>query len=436
MQSLNGVWRWLRDQVASAAGHNPRRRRHEFTRPLSTFAAQVEKLESRELLTVTFHGGTVIPNVANQNVFLGSDWTTSHLNNQQAGQFDQEMATLVNSKFMDGLTLAGYNVYRGTSTKGVFDNLTLDKTFDPNTQTGGISDTQIQGFLQGLITGKQVQQPNSNTLYTVYVEPGVLISLQPGVNSNNTFLGYHSAFTGTTAGGASLEIHYSVISYPNFPNVTFLSQGFSSSINDMFKVSAHELAEAITDPQAFTASTGGWFDDNLGEIGDITNFGFNQVFQGYEIQAISNQQDLPINFNGVKVTLTAPTNLNLTKLPTAGTATLSWTGVALGEGYRVFSVSGTTRTLLGTTDASTFSLKLTGLTAGTSKTFIVEAFDGPSIADSKPATLVVPAAGAAPVKGAASSLSNLSGPVSSLSHSTASSVVQWFDGTEDRRHRG
>jgi hypothetical protein len=91
---------------------------------------------------------------------------------------------------------------------------------------------------------------------------------------------------------------------------------------------------------------------------------------------------------------------------------------------------------VGTTDANTFSLKLTGLTAGASKTFIVEAFDGASVADSKPVTGVVPfAAAAAPLKGAASPLSTAA-PVTAGPHAAYEAPVQWYDGTEDRRRRG
>jgi hypothetical protein len=398
------------------------------------FAAQIEKLETRELLTVTFHGGALITNVSNQNIFLGTDWTTNHGLNVQAGQFEKFTSSLVTNRFMDGLTLAGYNVYRGSSVKGAFDNVTLSKAFDG--VSGGIMDSQIQGFIQSMITSKQVQNPNANSLYTVFVEPGVLVDDGTGATSNNAFLGYHSGFSGTNATGGSVTIHYSVIPYANFPT----APGFGVTIlNDMTIVVSHELAEAVTDPNVQIAiDTGdftalGWYDLDLnGEVGDLVA-GDLMMFQGNEIQAIATKQDNPISFNGVMPGLTAPTNLGLSSLPTPGTATLSWTGVALGQGYRVFSVSGTTKTLLGTTGANTFSLKVTGLTAGASKTFIVEAFDGTSIADSKPATLIVPAAGAAPLKGGAAPLTN-GAPVTN-GHQGSHSLVQWFDGTDDRRRR-
>jgi hypothetical protein len=96
---------------------------------------------------------------------------------------------------------------------------------------------------------------------------------------------------------------------------------------------------------------------------------------------------------------------------------------------------------VGTTDASTFSLKLTGLTPGASKTYIVEAFDGTLVADSKPITGIAPfaaaalsAKGAAPL-GAASTLTKPTAPVMFAAASSPGTAVQWFDGTEDRRRR-
>jgi hypothetical protein len=86
---------------------------------------------------------------------------------------------------------------------------------------------------------------------------------------------------------------------------------------------------------------------------------------------------------------------------------------------------------VGTTTAGTTSIKLTGVTAGTSKTFIVEAFDGTSVADSASFTGIIPHTAAAPVKTAASPVTN----PAPVTHSGYVTVVSWFEGTEDRRRR-
>ena len=55
---------------------------------------------------------------------------------------------------------------------------------------GGVTDAQIQSDLQSMINLGQVQAPDANQLYLVFVEPGVIIHLGTDA-SNTTFLGYH-----------------------------------------------------------------------------------------------------------------------------------------------------------------------------------------------------------------------------------------------------
>src|SRR6185369_13493575 len=119
------------------------------THPLCTIAAQVEQLESRQLLTVTYQGGALIAHVEAQAVYLGSDWNSAAQQTEKT-QLDQFVSTVVNSPYMDMLAGAGYNVGRGTSSTGVVDNITLDKT------TTGITDVQIQGQIQAMITAGQL----------------------------------------------------------------------------------------------------------------------------------------------------------------------------------------------------------------------------------------------------------------------------------------
>jgi hypothetical protein len=204
------LWRWWKDQFALFARQSASRRGRLRSRAFSTIAAEVEQLESRELLTVTYNGGALLPNVEAQAVYLGSDWNASVAT--QKAQLEQFVSTIVNSPYMDMLTNAGYNVGRGTASAGAVDNVTLNKS-------AGITDAQIQTEIQSMVTAGQLQAPDANRLYIVYVEPGVLIT-KGSQTSANTFLGYHTAFGGTTAQGAATTIRYAVISYPGAPNVT------------------------------------------------------------------------------------------------------------------------------------------------------------------------------------------------------------------------
>ena len=163
-----GNWKLLRTRTESLRIKNRRGQRKRKISPISAVPAQVEKLESRQLLTVTFHGGAVLANVEAQAVYLGSDWKNSATLQSQSAATDKFLSTVVQSPYMDMLTNAGYNVGRGSSTAGAVDNVTLNKTT-------GVTDAQIQGEIQSLINSGQLQAPDGNRLYVVNVEPGVVV---------------------------------------------------------------------------------------------------------------------------------------------------------------------------------------------------------------------------------------------------------------------
>src|SRR5207302_9124067 len=110
-------------------------------------------------------------------------------------------------------------------------------------------DDQIQADIQSMINTGLLQAHDANGVYVVYVEPGVVIQHGLGA-SNSAFLGYHAAFSGTTALGAQADIHYAVVSHPGAPNFSSSSEGFSSDLDFMTVVASHELAEAASDPNA------------------------------------------------------------------------------------------------------------------------------------------------------------------------------------------
>src|SRR5215831_3182791 len=108
----NSIWTllraWGRDMTTRRC-----KRRSPSRSPLHSVAAHIEPLESRRLLTtITYHGGSLIANVAAQAVYLGSDWSNSAALQTEKGQLDQFVSSVVNSPYMDMLANAGYNVGR------------------------------------------------------------------------------------------------------------------------------------------------------------------------------------------------------------------------------------------------------------------------------------------------------------------------------------
>ncbi len=245
------------------------------------FRPALERLEDRQLLTVTYHGGPLLTNVGVESLFLGQAWQSNSTYFNQAGTLDGYLQFLTNSSYMDMLTQAGYNVGRGQW---------LDGVIDPASLSSSVSDGQIQSDLQVFINDGYLQSPDSNRLYVVFVAPNVVVTAR-GASSASGFLGYHDSFIGTN--GAA--INYAVIPYPGGSNGA--DPNFSNPIDSMTVTTSHELAEAVTDPQP--NGTLGWFDDTWvdpgtgqagAEIGDIVATQFAYL-NGWAIQAVANQND-------------------------------------------------------------------------------------------------------------------------------------------------
>jgi hypothetical protein len=398
-----------------------RRNRHRLRRNHSSFAhipAQVEKLESRVLLTVTYNGGDIITNVNAQAVFLGSQWAQSGNTTLQTqeSQINTFLATIVNSSYMNMLTNAGYGVGLGTSTKGVVDSV----TFGSVNGTPTITDAQIQADIQAMIKAGTVAAPNPNQLYVVYVQPGVNIKL--GFDSSSTdFLGYHGAFAGTNQAGQSVDIHYAVISYPGSPNFTAASQGFSSNLNEMTVVTSHELTEAVTDPNV-NYKTLGWYDATLGgEIGDIAAGNYTTL-AGFQVQDEVNQNDQLITPS----TTVTPTALSAPTVTASSvnstTAKLSWNAVSGAADYDVYYINGQVTVFLGTVGASTTSVNVNNLPSGSNSSFMVMAYNATSSASSSVVSVTLSGSGGSGGGGQ----SGLAAPqVQALPLSSTAAILAW-----------
>jgi hypothetical protein len=130
-----------------------------------------------------------------------------------------------------------------------------------------VTDSGVRHFLQHEIASNpQVPQPTPNTLYFIYVQPGVRV-IQGGGSSCQAFCGYHDQISG--------QVFYAVMPYPGCAGCT----GSLSAFDALTSTSSHELCEAITD-----AIPGqGWYDQTNGEIGDICAWRTKKVGQ-YTVQ--------------------------------------------------------------------------------------------------------------------------------------------------------
>src|SRR6516164_5387878 len=80
-------------------------RRNHVTRPM------VEPLEDRNLMSVVYGGGPLLPHVQIETVFYGQEWYTDPALYQSTGTIDGYFADITQSSYMD--LLNEYGVGRG-----------------------------------------------------------------------------------------------------------------------------------------------------------------------------------------------------------------------------------------------------------------------------------------------------------------------------------
>lgn len=196
---------------------------------------------------LTYRNGPLLTASEVFTVFWGSEWQTAALAplvTKINGFFD----FVLTSALIDQLTeysVPAYKIGHGKRTGTI--TITSPKI------KGSVSDTAIQHMLQHEISsGAGLPSPTPNTLYFIYLQPGVKV-IQGGGSSCQAFCGYHNDISG--------QIFYAVMPYPGCAGCT----GSLALFDALTSTSSHELCESITDP----IPGQGWYDDTNGEIGDI-----------------------------------------------------------------------------------------------------------------------------------------------------------------------
>jgi hypothetical protein len=216
-------------------------------------------------MSVTMHGGSVIPHVNVDAMAYGSTWNQGEPL-QNAVQVRSFLSDVTNSPYMD--MLGEYGVGRGSLESW---NYLWD-----GPGSGTVTDGNLRYMLMTKWENGYLNTPSSDRLFMIFTAPNVLVQ-RGNSNSQNNFYGYHDSFSfywpyyGTT-----LTFNYAVIAYPGGVNQTL---GSLSPFQQMTEVASHELAEGVTDPVLGTA----WFDANGQEIGDLINLHYG-VLHGYTVQ--------------------------------------------------------------------------------------------------------------------------------------------------------
>jgi hypothetical protein len=207
---------------------------------------------------LTYRGGPLLMSVEAFLFFWGDAWTQqAEVMEKLSGFFDY----IVSSPLIDQLSeysVQDYAIGYGSRTGAI----ALSTSPPPE-----VADLEIQRFIrEEIASDPAVAQPTANSLYFVFLPPGVTVDLD-GASSCVNFCGYHNDIDG--------EIFYAVMPYPE-------CEGCSADmpvLDALTVTSSHELCESITDP----VPGQGWYDDHNGEIADICAWQTREL-GGYAVQ--------------------------------------------------------------------------------------------------------------------------------------------------------
>jgi hypothetical protein len=198
-------------------------------------------------MQLTYRGGALITEVEAVSVFWGKAWNDA-APRALAERLNGFLKFVVASPYID--QLSEYDTPEQAIGRGRFaGTATIDAEFASGESVG---DGAIQQMLAKQVSARSVPAPTPNTLYAVFLPPGVAV-VSGKDRSCQVFCGYHDRSTG--------GLFYAVLPYPDCAGCLGGLEAFEA----LTSVCSHEIAEAITDP----VPGEGWYDDATGEIADI-----------------------------------------------------------------------------------------------------------------------------------------------------------------------
>jgi hypothetical protein len=195
---------------------------------------------------LSYRNGPLLTAVQVFTTFWGSAWNQAP-NDGLMANINAFFDFILSSPLIDQLgeySVAGQTIGHGSRIGSTV--LTSPKP------AASVKDAAIRTLIQQEISAGKLPATNANTLYFVYLPPGVKV-VDGGSASCKDFCGYHDMF--------GSNVYYAVMPYPGCSGCT----GGQAVLDALTSTSSHELCEAITDP----IPGQGWYDDNNGEIGDI-----------------------------------------------------------------------------------------------------------------------------------------------------------------------
>lgn len=208
---------------------------------------------------LTYNNGPLLTSVQVFTIFWGTKW-----GGPSGGTIMQRMNKFFQAILVSPLLdqLHEYSVPGKSIGHGSFIGTKLITAKAP---VGSVTDSVVRKQLKAWIAAKTVPKNTKNTLYFIFLDPGV-ISIMGGSKSCQNYCGYHDAVG---------SVYYAVMPYPTCAGCL----GGMTAPDALTGTSSHELCEAITDP----VPGSGWYDNVNGEIGDICAWNFKKI-AGYTVQ--------------------------------------------------------------------------------------------------------------------------------------------------------
>jgi hypothetical protein len=332
---------------------------------------------------LSYSNGPLIQNVKVFDVF----WSPGYAYKDMLTSY---YTAITQSAYFDWLS--EYNVTNYKIGRGSFIGLYED-THSATTKVTLDDAKEIPDYINSLIDNHKVPAPDDDTIYMIYFPAAATITLQ-GYTSCQYFCAYHHSYSKN-----GQMVRYAIMPDVN-AGLCALGCGSGAAFANLTSVSAHELIEAVTDPDDGT----GWYDNTpnsqCGEIGDICN-GSTGTVANFTVQkewsntlnaCVVTNPNVSVNDFKVAVspsTLTVPAGgsamamVNLTKvagmaenaalsapMPPAGlTASFSPTSVTSDGGKSTMTVMVAPTQMPGT--MLTFTVKATGTTVKPTATVTV-----------------------------------------------------------------
>lgn len=221
---------------------------------------------------LTFRGGAVLSKPVINNIYLGDYWSTAS-GKAEAKANDAFAADLLQSKAMS--VVAQYGVGKGS--------------FAGSTTLAGTPTSITRADLEKIVRAQIAagsQSTDPQTIHTVILPPGCMLTSPDGATSHQGLGGFHSSY----ADASGKPVYYAAIAYSDTQGNGINFDG--KSIDAVNITESHEWMEAATDPDVNSPISGrklGWYNDAGGEIGDlaIRKLPLPQTFEtvdGFKVQ--------------------------------------------------------------------------------------------------------------------------------------------------------